>query len=122
MADFATPNLPSRDFDVTEEFFAQLGFGRVYREDRWMILRYGQAWLEFFPYPDLVPEESLFSCCLRLDDLDSPITQCRAVRSLEKNSGYPWLVEPRGEESGLTIAYLADPDGTLVRLIQNPAE
>jgi hypothetical protein len=31
----------------------------------------------------------------------------------------PRLNPPRLEESGLTIAYLVDPDGSLLRLVQN---
>jgi predicted lactoylglutathione lyase len=33
MPDRATPNLPSRDFDATEAFYAPLGFERTWRDD-----------------------------------------------------------------------------------------
>ena len=41
MTDHATPNLPSRSFDVTSRFFGSLGFVESYRSDGWMILRRG---------------------------------------------------------------------------------
>ncbi|MEM8724670.1 MAG: bleomycin resistance protein, partial [Pseudomonadota bacterium] len=54
MPDIATPNLPSRDFDATEAFYAQFGFECGYKDGGWMILRRGPAGgrlvLEFFPY------------------------------------------------------------------------
>ena len=37
----------------------------------------------------------------------------------EAHTGIPRLVPARTEPSGLLIAYMVDPDGTLVRLIQN---
>ena len=38
MADRATPNLPSRDFELTSQLYARLGFGEVWRDAGWMIL------------------------------------------------------------------------------------
>lgn len=65
----ATPNLPSRDFEATAAFYARLGFEEGFRDGGWMILRRGGFQLEFFPYPDLEPAESSFSCCLRMADV-----------------------------------------------------
>ena len=49
MADHVTPNLPSRDFDVTEAFYAKLGFATSWKDRGWMILQRGGLQLEFFP-------------------------------------------------------------------------
>lgn len=84
-----------------------------------MILKRGDLALEFFPYPDLNPAESSFSCCLRLDDLAGFYALCRDAGVPEATTGFPRLHPPRTEHSGLTIANLLDPDGTLLRLIQN---
>jgi len=118
VADAATPNLPSRDFAATARFYAVLGFQEDYRSDGWMILSRGSAMLEFFPYPDLDPYQSAFSCCLRLDDLPAMMRQVEASGVPDARRGIPRYHPPRLEESGLTIAYLIDPDGTLLRLIQ----
>jgi hypothetical protein len=108
MTDAATPNLPSRNFDVTADFYARLGFEPSWRDAGWMILKRGALTLEFFPHPDLDPATSWFSCCLRLDDLDG----FYAV-------GWPRLHAPKLEPWGGRVGALIDPDCTLVRLIQN---
>lgn len=119
MTDHATPNLPARDFSATAAFYAKLGFEEDYLSDGWMILSRGDVTLEFFPYPDLDPYQSSFSCCLRLDDLLAIMRQVEASGVPDARQGIPRYHPPRLEESGLSIAYLIDPDGTLVRLIQN---
>jgi catechol 2,3-dioxygenase-like lactoylglutathione lyase family enzyme len=119
MADEATPNLPSRDFAATAAFYAKLGFEQDYRSDGWMILSRGSATLEFFPYPDLDPYQSSFSCCLRLDDLGAMMAQVEASGVPDARRGIPRYHPAAPDPSGLTIAYLIDPDGTLLRLIQN---
>ena len=55
MSDAATPNLPSRDFKDTSEFFLRLGFVDVWRDDGWLILKRGGITLEFFPLPRFRP-------------------------------------------------------------------
>ena len=119
MADHATPNLPARDFSATAAFYAQLGFEERYRDRGWMILERGWLTLEFFPYPDLDPAQSSFSCCLRLDDLGGFYAVCRSAGLPETTTGWPRLHPPRDEPSGVRVAYMIDPDGTLLRLVAN---
>ena len=119
MSDVATPNLPSRDFAKTFSFFSRLGFVEVWKDGGWMILKREGITLEFFPFPDLDPAQSSFSCCLRLDDMASLYEACKSAGLPEQRSGWPRLQRPKKESSGLTIAYLIDPDGSLLRLIQN---
>lgn len=119
MADHATPNLPSRDFAKTVAFYGQLGFSVSWQSQAWLILEQGGLCLEFFPYADLDPATNYCSCCLRLDNLDAFIDLCREAGIPDVRSGWPRLHPPRAEASGLTIAYLIDPDGTLLRLVQN---
>ena len=117
--DHATPNLPSRSFEDTVQFYAKLGFEQTWRDRGWMILKRGSLALEFFPYPDLDPLESSFGTCLRLDDLAAFYAICREAGIPEVRTGQPRLHTPQVEHSGLTIGYLVDPDGSLLRLIQN---
>ena len=119
MTDQATPTLPSRDFDSTAAFYERLGFGIVFRDAGWMILQRGDLMLEFFAHPGLDPLASWFSCCLRLDDLAEFYRQCKSVGIQETSSGYPRIHAPELQEWGGTMAALVDPDGTLLRLIQN---
>ncbi len=120
MADHATPNLPSRDFTATETFYSALGFSRLYRDSGWLILNRGGLSLEFFPYAELDPATSSFGSCLRLDDLDAFYDVCLAAGIPEAHAGFPRLQPARMEGSGLRIGALLDPDGSLLRLIQNP--
>lgn len=119
MADHATPNLPAIDFEETSQFYQNLGFEQGWRDDGWMIMTRGGLTLEFFPHSDLNPSESWFSCCLRLDDLNSFYEVCKGAEVPEQCWGAPRIQPPAVEESGLTIGALIDPNGTLIRLIQN---
>ena len=119
MADHATPNLPSRDFQATSRFYGALGFVENFRDEGWMILRRGGLMIEFFPYPDLDPLQSWFSCCLRLDELERFYAACQAAGLREAEQSIPRISPPKIESSGLRIAYMVDLDGSLVRLIQN---
>ncbi len=120
MVDHATPNLPAIDFEATNRFYTALGFESGWRDGGWMILRRGGLTLEFFPFADLNPAESSFSCCLRLDDLQGFYDLCLGSGIPEQCWGWPRLHAPTEESSGLRIGYLIDPNGTLLRLIQNP--
>ena len=120
MVDRATPNLPSRDFGATSDFYARLGFVEEFRDDGWMILTRGSVTLEFFPFPDLDPAASSFGACLRLDDLDELFQACVDAGIPQATRGWPRLHAPRVEESGLRIGALLDPDASLLRLVENP--
>ena len=119
MPDFAAPNLPSRSLTATAAFYGALGFECVWRDKGWMILERGTLLLEFFSHPGLDPAASWFSCCLRLDDLEGFYAALAAAGIPEQGDGLPRLHPPREERSGMTVAALVDPDGTLLRLIQN---
>ena len=119
MTDVITANLPARNFDETARFYERLGVQIGFQDEDWMILSRGDAELEFFPYPDLDPYQSSFSCCLRLDDLGAMMAQIEASCVPDARIGIPRYHPAAPDPSGLTIAYLIDPDGTLLRLIQN---
>ncbi len=116
---FATPNLPSRDYALTEIFYQALGFETTWHDTNWMIMESGGLMLEFFKYVDLDPLTGSFSCCLRLADLDSFYQLCLTAGIPENQTGFPRIHAPKLEHSGMTIGYLVDLDGTLLRLVQN---
>ena len=119
MADHATPNLPARDFQATSDFYGLLGFAERYCDTGWMILERGGLKLEFFPFPDLNPLESSFGTCLRMDDVQGFYEVCKAAGVPEAHAGMPRIAPPRVEHWGGTVGYMVDPDGTLLRLVQN---
>ncbi len=87
MADHVTPNLPSRDFDVTEAFYAKLGFATSWKDRGWMILQRGGLQLEFFPILTR-PSYELVRLLLRLDDLDAMVALVNAAGAEEKSTGW----------------------------------
>jgi catechol 2,3-dioxygenase-like lactoylglutathione lyase family enzyme len=120
MVDHATPNLPSRDFDATVQFYAALGFDATYRDAGWMILQRGGLLLEFYPDPEVDPATTSAGSCLRVDDVDALYAACVSAGIPQTHLGWPRLHPPRVEDSGMRIGYLVDPDGSLLRLVQNP--
>jgi catechol 2,3-dioxygenase-like lactoylglutathione lyase family enzyme len=119
MADHATPNLPSRDYDKTIDFYSALGFEKGWHDDGWLIMTRGGLMLEFFRYPDLGPADSSFGCCLRMDDVQAFYQACLHAGVPQQSTGWPRVHAPKLEHSGMVIGYLVDLDGTLLRLVQN---
>jgi hypothetical protein len=119
MTDHATPNLPSRKFEATSDFYAALGFTESWRDAGWMILERGDLTLEFFPYADLDPYQSSFGTCLRLEDADGFYAVCKAAGIPEKTTDFPRLHPIKTEHWGGRVGALIDLDGSLLRLIQN---
>ncbi len=120
MTDTATPNLPSRDFDATLQFYRSLGFEPTWRDAGWMILRNGGMVLEFFPHPQLDPATSWFSCCFRLGDVDAFIRALADAGIPETSSGWPRFHRPVPQAWGGRVGALIDLDGSLIRLVQAP--
>src|SRR5262249_36305796 len=92
MADYVSPNLPSRNFDKTEAFYAKLGFKTRVKIDTWMILERGKLVLEFFPMPQIAPDQSWFGACVRVDDLEALHTDFSKVGLPGK--GVPRITSP----------------------------
>ncbi len=120
MADRITANLPSRDFAATAAFYAALGFTETFRDDGWMILRRGPLELEFFPHPELVPGESWFSACIRVDDVDALHADWLKAglpgdrRAIPRLTGF---FKPAGAAPRMFA--LVDADGSLLRCMGN---
>jgi catechol 2,3-dioxygenase-like lactoylglutathione lyase family enzyme len=121
MTDRAVPNLPSRDFDDTIAFYGGFGFESDYRDSGWLILRRGELQLEFFLFPDLVPEESSFMCSVRVDDVDELYRQIKMAGVVEKSVGMPRLLAVQLQPWGQRAGFLVDPEGTQLHLIENDA-
>lgn len=119
MSDHATPNLPSRDFDVTVTFYRRIGFTTLYRDSSWLTLGMGTVVVDFFPFPDLDPATSSFCCCLRLDDVDAFGARCEVAGVPRSSYGWPRLELPTAGPTGVRIGALLDPDASLLRLVQN---
>lgn len=118
-ADRITANLPSRDFSATADFYGMLGFEILFRDEGWMILTRGPMWLEFFPHPDLVPAQSWFSACIRTDDLEALRLSWTNLDLPKDPMGRPRDLEIIGGDGAPRFFAMIDPDGSLLRCIDN---
>ena len=119
-SDRVTANLPAIDFAATERFYAKLGFETEFRDSGWMILSRGALEIEFFPYPDLDPRQSSFSACVRVAGLDDLYRDWQ--RTGLPPEGIPRLTPPKLEPFGLRMFALVDPNGSLLRCIEEPED
>lgn len=113
-----TANLPSRDFDRTEAFYARLGFETAMKSDGWMILRRGESLVEFFLHGDLVPGESWFSACLRAADIDSLHREFSKAGLATDAHSIPRLTGFFQPPGAPRMFALVDEDGSLWRVIE----
>ncbi|MCZ2496115.1 bleomycin resistance protein [Xylophilus sp. Kf1] len=118
MTDITTPNLPARNFEATAAFYKKLGFEETWKDGGWMILKKDQMLLEFFLHPGLDPATSWFSCCFRLDDVESFFQLALRAGIPEAAEGWPRLHRPTSESWGGKVGALVDIDGTLIRMVQ----
>jgi hypothetical protein len=79
----------------------------------------GNAAPRVFSSPNFDPTQSWFSCCLRLDDLGGFYAALVEAGVPEMTQGVPRIQPPQQEPSGRAMGALVDPDGSLLRLIQN---
>lgn len=112
-----TANLPSRDFDATEAFYARLGFATGYRDAGWMIMTREGAAVEFFPHPELAPRDSWFSACIRSDDIDALHAEFSRAGLPGEPTAIPRLTGPFRPPGAPRMFALVDPDGSLWRVI-----
>ena len=112
-----TANLPSRDFDATEAFYAALGFETAWKDDGWMILTLGETQVEFFPHPELDPKSSWFSACLRSDDIDALHARFSRAGLPGDHRAIPRLTGCFRPPGAPRMFALVDADGSLWRVI-----
>lgn len=117
MPDRITANLPSRDFDATEAFYAKLGFRTAWKDKGWMILTCGDTQVEFFSHPQLNPADSWFSACLRSTDVDGLHERFSNAGLPTDPEGIPRLTDFFRPENAPRMFALVDPDGSLWRVI-----
>lgn len=119
MTDYATPNLPSRDFANTQQFYGSFGFATTYVDDGWLIMARNGITLEFFLHKEVDPLTSWFSCCLRVDDADAFFDAFIAAGIAQGTTSYPRIHLPEMQPFGLRTGALIDIDGTLLRVVEN---
>lgn len=112
-----TANLPSRDFDATEAFYARLGFETRFRNEGWLILRFDSHFVEFFPHPNLDPAQSWFSACLRSTDIEALHDRFANAGLSTSQHAIPRLTGIFKLPNAPRMFALVDRDGSLWRVI-----
>ncbi|MEM1287377.1 MAG: VOC family protein [Pseudomonadota bacterium] len=115
MLEKVCPVLPSRDFDVTANFYGRMGFEVGYRNDGYLVLARDGSELHFFRHPDHDPDTSDHGAYLKphdaasfsaaLEKLDIPNIEGQAPRFIPAEDK-PW---------GMHEGAIVDPDGSLLR-------
>jgi hypothetical protein len=119
MPDRITANLPSRDFAATVGFYGALGFDVQFQNEGWLILSRGPLVIEFFPHPTVNPLTSWFSACVRVDDLDGLLSAWRGAGLPSDPKATPRLTEVFKQPGVPRMFALVDPDGSLLRVLDN---
>ncbi len=116
MQEIAIPQLPSRSLHRTLAFYAKLGFTGEHIGDAYAIAERGSLELHFFLHPGLKPEESAFSCYLRVQDVEAVY---RAFRAADlPGQGIPRMHALEDKRWGMREFAVIDEDGNLVRVGQ----
>jgi catechol 2,3-dioxygenase-like lactoylglutathione lyase family enzyme len=115
MRDRITANLPVRDLDAAQAFYARMGFETAFRDDGWLVLRRGSLELEMVPHPALDPSASIASACVRVNDADALHRDWMAAGL--PATGIPRMTAPEDQPFGWRLFALVDPDGNLLRVL-----
>jgi catechol 2,3-dioxygenase-like lactoylglutathione lyase family enzyme len=115
--DVAIPQLPSRSIEKTLAFYARLGFeGEAFPGYEYAIVERGSVEIHFFLHETLRPEESAFSCYLRVQDVDA-VYKAFSVANLPRK-GIPRMEPLENKPWGMREFAVIDEDGSLIRVGQ----
>ncbi|WP_243771851.1 bleomycin resistance protein [Burkholderia sp. D-99] len=85
----ASPNLLSRDFEVTARFYDKPGFAETWHEDGWPILKRGDLLPDYFSHSELDTATSGFHYGFRLANVGTFFNDMLAADNSEQTTGRP---------------------------------
>lgn len=113
MLESLCPILPSRDIGATEAFWSRLGFGTVFRDGEYLLMKREAAEVHFFLAPALDPAANDHGAYLRPSDIDALSAEWGALRL--PGEGIPRFRPVAPMPWGMRELHVLDPDGNLVR-------
>jgi hypothetical protein len=113
MLEKMSPILPSRDIDVTEAFYARLGFDTIYRDDAYLLMKREGAEVHFFEHEHHRPETSDHGAYLRPSDIDALSAEFAALGL--PRTGIPRFEPVEAKPWDMKELVIVDPDGNLLR-------
>ncbi len=112
------PIMPSRDFDVTEAFYARLGFQTWYKEHgQYLLMNRDKVEVHFFHHPSHDPARCDHGAYLRPSDVDEISKEIEGL-NLHSANAFPRFTPAEDKPWGMREATLFDPDGNLIRIGQ----
>jgi len=102
--------------DKTLAFYAKLGFTGERVGDDYAIAERGSLEVHFFLHPDLKPQESAFSCYLRVQDVEAVYRAFQAAGL--PGQGIPRMHAVENKPWGMREFAVIDEDGSLLRVGQ----
>ncbi|MEL7133831.1 MAG: VOC family protein [Pseudomonadota bacterium] len=107
--------MPSRDFDVTQAFYARLGFDTWYKDDNYLLINRDQVELHFFSKPENVPQTCDHGVYIRPRNVDAFSSAIEKL-DLPRADAFPKFQPVEDKPWGMREAALWDPDGNLLRI------
>lgn len=117
MLEQACPILPSRDFEVTESFYAGLGFETWFKDDGYLLINRDTVELHFFRKPRHRAASCDHGVYVRPTDVDK-ISEELEKLGLPREKAFPKFWPAEDKPWGMREAVLWDPDGNLLRIGQ----
>ena len=118
MLEQVCPILPSRDFDVSERFYAQLRFKTQYKDPQaYLLMNRDKVELHFFLHKAHRPEQCDHGVYMRPQDVDAFSREVEAL-DLPTENTFPKFWPAEDKPWGMREATLWDPDGNLIRVGQ----
>lgn len=112
------PIMPSRDFDVTEAFYAQLGFQTRYKQTgQYLLMNRDAVEVHFFHHPKNDPAICDHGAYLRPTDVNTFSAEIETL-GLPRDNAFPKFAPAEDKPWGMREATLWDPDGNLIRVGQ----
>ncbi|WP_171209289.1 MULTISPECIES: VOC family protein [unclassified Ruegeria] len=111
----ACPILPSRDFDATQNFYADLGFDTWYKDEGYLLMNNEKVELRFFAKPENRPETCDHGVYIRPTNVDE-FSDRVAQLGLPQTGAFPKFIPAEDKTWGMREAALWDPDGNLLRI------
>lgn len=108
-----SPILPARDIEVTQAFWARLGFVTVYKDKDYLLQKREGAEVHFFRHPGLMPEDNHHGAYLRPRDIDALDREWAGLGLPER--GIPRLERAADKPWGMRELALLDINGNLIR-------
>lgn len=107
------PILPSRDLSVTEAFYTNLSFKKMFSDGKYMLMNRDSVEIHFF----LNPKHNATTCdhgaYLRPSDVDALSHEIAAMKL--PAAGIPRFMPVEDKPWGMRELALIDPDGNLIR-------